>query len=108
MKKAFIKLSLIHALYFSFATLLTFGTANYLYSILNKTPGRLNPGVLLVIVLSLILIMFSISVTNILLSENYRSKKKDIVRDRFLGLLVFIIVSLILIGILGLVLFIPL
>jgi hypothetical protein len=61
--------SLENAFYFSFATFVIIWTAGFLFELLEKTTGRLNMGVVILIVLGLVLIIFFLALTNILMSE---------------------------------------
>jgi len=99
MNKAIIRISLSDAVYFSFASFLLMWLASILYNTLEKTTGRLNMGAVVIIILSLILIMFVLAITNIVLSEHEKARIK--LWERALGVLLFIIASAIILGILG-------
>jgi len=97
--KAIIRISLSDAVYFSFASFLIVWLASILYTTLEKTTGRLNMGAVVIIILSLILIMFVLAITNIVLSEHEKPKIK--LWERAIGVLLFIATSAIILGILG-------
>lgn len=69
MAKNIFRLSIENAFYFSFAIFVIAWIAGFLYEFLLKTSGRMNIGVVLIIVLTLALIMFLLGVANILLSD---------------------------------------
>jgi hypothetical protein len=97
--KAIIRTSLSDAVYFSFASFLIVWLASVLYTTLEKTTGRLNMGAVVIIILSLILIMFILAITNIVLSEHEKPRVK--LWERVTGVLLFIATSAIILGILG-------
>lgn len=99
MNKAILRTSLSDAVYFSFASFLVVWLASALYSALEKTTGRLNIGAVIVIILSLILIMFILAITNIVLIEHERTRIR--LWERAVGVLLFIIASAIILGLLG-------
>ncbi len=99
MNKAIIRTSLSDAVYFSFASFIVIWLASILYDALEKTTGRLNMGALVIIILSLVLIMFVLAITNIVLSEHEKSKIK--LWERVLGVLLFIVASAVILGVLG-------
>jgi hypothetical protein len=69
MGKTIFRLSIENAFYFSFAAFIVIWLAGVLYNFLEKTPDSLNMGALILIVLSLILILFLLALTNILFGE---------------------------------------
>jgi hypothetical protein len=99
MNKAIIRTSLSDSVYFSFASFLIVWLASVLYDTLQKTTGRLNMGAVVVIILSLVLIMFVLAITNIVLSEHEKARIK--LWERAIGVLLFIATSAIILGILG-------
>jgi hypothetical protein len=99
MNKTIVRISLTDAVYFSFASFLVMWLASILFESLEKTTGRLNIGAVIIIILSLILIMFIIAITNIVLIEHERIKIR--IWERAIGVLLFIIASAIILGLLG-------
>jgi hypothetical protein len=93
-----VRVSLSDAVYFSFASFFVFWLASLLYQSLEKTIGKLNLGVVLIIVLSLILIIFFLAIANIVLAEHEKHVK---LRDRVIGIFIFIASSAIILGFLG-------
>jgi hypothetical protein len=92
--------SLSDAVYFSFASFLIFWLASFLFDFLQKTPGRLSMGAMLVIIMGLMLIIFVLAITNIVLSEPDIGKVN--LSDRIFGIFLFIITSTAILGILAL------
>jgi hypothetical protein len=99
MNPVIFRTSLSDSLYFSSASFIVMFAANWLYGLLQKTPGRLNIGPVLVIVLSLILIMFILAITNIALVAHEKAKIKF--GERILAIFLFILTSAVILGILG-------
>jgi protein-S-isoprenylcysteine O-methyltransferase Ste14 len=99
MNKLIIRTSLSDAVYFSFASFLIVWLASILYSTLEKTTGRLNMGAVVMIILSLILIMFILAITNIVLSEHERVRIHQ--WERVVGVLLFLLASALILGILS-------
>ena len=99
MNKAIIRTSLSDAVYFSFASFIVIWLASILYDALEKTTGRLNMGAVVIIILSLILIMFVLAITNIVLSEHEKARIKP--WERVVGVLLFILTSAVILGVLG-------
>lgn len=99
MNKAITRISLSDAVYFSFASFLIVWLASVLYTTLEKTTGRLNMGAVVIIILSLILIMFILAITNIVLSEHEKPRAKA--WERAVGVLLFIVTSALILGLLG-------
>lgn len=97
MNSQLIRTSLSNSIYFSVISFILIGIASFLYQYLEKTIGRLDMGVVIIIVLSLMLIMFFLAITNIMLSE-YRQKTRFF--ERIMGVLLFLIVSGIILGVL--------
>ena len=69
MAKTIYHLSVENAFYFSFASFVIVWAAGFLFNLLEKTPGQLNLGVVIIIVLSLVLVMFLLALTNIILGD---------------------------------------
>jgi len=69
MGKNIYHLSIENAFYFSFVSFVVVWFAGFLYELLEKTPGRLNMGAVIILVLSLVLILFFIALANILFGE---------------------------------------
>ena len=99
MNKVIVRTSLSDALYFSFASFISVWLASILYDALAKTTGRLNMGAVVIIILSLILIMFVLAITNIVLGEHGKIRIR--LWERAFGVLLFIAASAIILGILG-------
>jgi len=99
MNKAIIKASLSNAVYFSLASFLIIFLASLLYQGLEKTTGRLDMGVVIIIVLSIILIIFVLSITHIILTEHEKESIKFL--ERIIGVGLFLITSAVILGVLG-------
>lgn len=95
MAKNIFHLSIENAFYFSFASFVIVWAAGFLFELLEKTPGELNIGVILLIVLSLILILFFLALTNILLSED---TSKHGFSTRIGSILLFVLLSALILG----------
>jgi hypothetical protein len=67
MGKTIYRISIENSIYFSIASFVIIWIAGLLYTVLEKTPGRISLGALILIVLSLILILFLLALTNIIL-----------------------------------------
>jgi hypothetical protein len=65
------RLSIENAFYFSFAAFILVWLAGFLYEYLEKTTGRISLGSLILILLSLILTLFLLSLANILWGTNH-------------------------------------
>ncbi|HHE36273.1 MAG TPA: hypothetical protein ENL16_00475 [Candidatus Woesearchaeota archaeon] len=94
-----IRNSLSNAFYFSFISFIVVWLAGFLYQGLEKTTGKLNIGVTIIIVLGIILLMFLLAVTNIILSEPEKGRVRF--WERIINVLIFILTSGIILGILG-------
>ena len=94
-----VRTSLSNAVYFSAVSFIVVWLASSLYQGLEKTTGRLDMGVVLIIVLSLILILFFLAITNLLLHEPERARIRY--WERIVSILIFIIISAIILGVLG-------
>ena len=99
MNPIIVRTSLSDAVYFSTASFIIVFIASWLYNLLEKTPGRLNMGAVIIIVLSLALVMFVLAITNIVLSEHEKVRIKF--WERVVGVLLFIVASALILGILG-------
>lgn len=99
MNPVLIRTSLSNAVYFSFISFVIVWLAGFLHGSLEKTTGRLNIGVVIIIVLSLILIMFLLAITDLVLREPKKVRIKF--GERFISVLLFIIISAIILGGLG-------
>ncbi len=99
MNRDVIRASFISSIYFSCAAFVILWIAGFLYEALQKTSGQLSIGWVIIIVLSLMLIMFFIALTHILLGEHDHSKVR--LSDKLLGVLVFIILTAVILGVLG-------
>ncbi len=99
MNPVLIRNSLSNAVYFSFVSFIVVWLSGLLYQGLEKTTGRLNMGAVIIIVLSLIIIMFFLALTDLLLREPKKARIKF--WERIVGVLLFIITSAIILGILG-------
>jgi hypothetical protein len=95
-----VRTSLSDAIYFSFASFLIFWLASFLYEFLQKTPGRISIGAMLMIIIGLTLIIFVLAITNIVLSEPENGRVD--LSDRIFGVFLFIITSAVILGVLGL------
>ena len=95
-----------NSLYFSFASLLTVWIANSLYEFLYQGVGRINIALLVFIVIGIILIMFAVSITNILVKDSLQGEKVSF-GQRVLAVIIFIALSLLITGIVGALFFIP-
>ncbi|MBN1793179.1 hypothetical protein JW826_05855 [Candidatus Woesearchaeota archaeon] len=101
MTRPLFKASIENAFYFSFASFLIAWAAGFLFQLLEKTPGRLNLGVVIILVLSLILIIFFLSLVNILLGEHSERERLGFFA-RLGAILLFIILAALILGVLGL------
>lgn len=99
MNPVLIRTSLSNAVYFSFVSFIVVWLAGSLHSSLEKTTGRLDIGVVIILVLSLIIIMFFLALTDLLLREPKKARIKF--RERIMSVLLFIITSVIILGVLG-------
>jgi len=99
MNPVLIRTSMSNAVYFSFASFVIVWLGSFLYQSLEKTTGRLNIGVTIIIVLSIILIMFFLSITNIILREPEKGRVRF--WERIISVLLFIMTSAIILGLLG-------
>jgi hypothetical protein len=95
MNRDIIRTSFVTAIYFSCASFVILWLAGFLYDILQKTSGRLDIGWVIIIVLTLMLIMFFLALTSILLGEH---EHKANIMDKIIGVFLFIIISVILVG----------
>jgi len=105
MNRDVVRASFISSIYFSCASFVILWIAGFLYESLLKTSGRLSIGWVIVIVLSLMLIMFFIALTHILLGDHDHSKIKLI--DKMMGVLLFVICTLGILGGLGFLFWFP-
>lgn len=99
MNPSVIRISLSNSVYFSFVTFIILWFSGFLYNRLEKTTGSLNMGVVIIIVLSLILIIFLLAITNLLLSEPKKGKISFF--DRVISIFLFILASAIILGVLA-------
>ena len=99
MNPVLIRTSLSDAVYFSFISFIVVWLASFLYKGLEKTTGRLNIGVTIIIVLGIILIMFLLAITNIILREPEKGRVRF--WERIISVLLFIMTSAIILGLLG-------
>jgi hypothetical protein len=99
MNPVIVRTSLGDAVYFSTASFIIVFIASWLYNLLEKTPGRLNMGAVIIIVLSLALVMFVLAITNIVLSEHEKAGIKF--WERIAGVILFIAVSALILVVLG-------
>ena len=97
--------SIENAFYFSLATFALVWIASLLYNKLEKTPGRLSTGAVMLIVLSLVLVMFLIALANIFLSNEESSESSFL--KRLSAIFLFALVSVIILVILGVVFLYP-
>lgn len=105
MNRDVIRASFISSIYFSCASFVILWVAGFLYEALLKTSGRLSIGWVIVIVMSLMLIMFFIALTHILLGEHDHIKIK--LSDKFMGVMLFIICTAVILGGLGFLFWFP-
>ncbi|MBN2051972.1 hypothetical protein JW756_00540 [Candidatus Woesearchaeota archaeon] len=98
MDKLILKTSLSDSVYFSLASFLIIWGAGTLYAALEKSTGKVSMPLILIVVFSLILVMFFLAVFDLILREHEGIKIKFI--DRILGVLIFIGISAIIIGVL--------
>jgi hypothetical protein len=103
--KSIYRLSAENAFYFSFAAFVVVWLAGFLYEYLEETPGRLNLGVVILIILSLNLILFLLAITNILLLDDPGTHSSF--ARRLAAVLLFILLSAVLLSILALLFWIP-
>lgn len=101
MHQFILKRSLSDAVYFSFLSFIVIGAGGFLYASLERTTGELEMGLTIVIMLSLMLILFFIAITNIVLSEPHTYTKKIRFWERIVGVFLFIFTSAVILGILG-------
>jgi len=99
MNPVLIRTSLSDAVYFSFISFIVVWLASFLYEGLEKTTGRLNIGVTIIIVLGIILLMFLLAITNIILREPEKGRVRF--WERIISVLLFIMTSAIILGLLG-------
>ncbi|MBN2142111.1 hypothetical protein JW711_02155 [Candidatus Woesearchaeota archaeon] len=97
MVRSIFKASIENAFYFSFATFIIATLAGFLYNLLEKSPGRLNLGVVIMVVLCLILVMFLLALVNIVLREESRAG----FWMRLLAIFLFIILASLILGLLA-------
>jgi hypothetical protein len=105
MNREMIKASFTSAIYFSCVSFVIIWLAEWLYGFLEKTPGRLDIGWVIIIVLSLMLILFFLSMMHIFLGAHAHAKVK--LSDKLIGLAVFILLSIVLIVGLGFLFWFP-
>ncbi len=77
MGREIFRASIENSFFFSFATFLVTGIAGFLYNLLEKTPGKINMGVLILIVLGIVLLMFLLALVNILMSEDTKAPGRE-------------------------------
>ena len=99
MNKVIVRTSISDAFYFSFASFLIMWLASFLYEKLEKTPGRLNIAAVIIIVLSIVLILFVLAITNIVLAEHEKARIK--LWERIVGVFLFLVISAVILGVLG-------
>jgi hypothetical protein len=100
-----IQLSIVNAIYFSVASFIVVWLAGFLYEFLQKTTGRIELGLIIIIVLSIIILMFFFSLTNLFLNENVH--KNTGLMDRLGAVMVFLLVSIIILVGLGVLFWLP-
>jgi hypothetical protein len=103
MAKNIYQVSIANSFYFSFATFFIIWTANFLFDILKKTTGQLSVGATIFIILSLVLVIFIIAIINIILGEETFANNSLL--SKCLAVLLFMILSAIIIGVLGMLFF---
>ena len=99
MNPKLIRISLSNAVYFSAISFIIIWLAGFLHGLLEKTTGRLDIGVVIIIVLSLILIMFLLAIIDLFLKEAERARISF--WERIMAILLFIFISAVILGILG-------
>ncbi|GEM_PF-1850501 len=99
MNRKLIRNSLSNAVYFSFITFILVWFGGLLYTGLEKTVGKLSMGTTVIIILSLILIIFLLAITNLFLTQPVKKRIKF--GERVLSILVFLITSAVILGILS-------
>lgn len=99
MSRVLVRESVSNGVYFSFVSFVIIWLAGFLYEGLEKTSGRLKIGVVVIIVLSLLLVLFFLAITNLLLKEPTKARIKLV--DRATSVLIFILTSAIILGGLG-------
>jgi len=105
MSGSILRISLTNAIYFSAASFIVIWIAGTLYEFLEKTSGRLDQGVTIMIVLGLILIMFSLAMVNILLVEHEKTRPR--LSQKLTGVGIFLLVSAVILSILGILFWFP-
>jgi len=98
MAKNIFHLSVENAFYFSFASFVIVWVAGVLFDLLEKTPGQLNLTVVILIVLSLVLVLFFLALTNVLLGEE--SERHGVI-GRLAAVFLFALVSVLVLLALG-------
>ena len=99
MNKFIVRTSLSDAIYFSFASFIIFWLASFLFELLEKTPGRISMGAMLMIITGLTIIIFILAIANIVLSDPDKGRVE--MKDRIFGIFLFIITSAVILGLLG-------
>jgi quinol-cytochrome oxidoreductase complex cytochrome b subunit len=99
MNKLLLRICLSDAVYFSAASFVIVWLTNFLYEYLEKTTGKISMSAALIIVFSIILIMFFLTVIDLLLREPEKGRIRF--WERILAILLFMIVSAIILGVLG-------
>lgn len=105
MSGSILRTSLINAIYFSAASFIVIWIAGALYELLEKTPGRLDQGVIIIIVLGLVLIMFALAMVNILIVEHEKTRPRFF--QKLVGVGIFLLVSAAILSILGILFWFP-
>ena len=99
MGKSMFHLSVENAFYFSFAVFVIVWIAGFLYEFLEKTPGRLNLGAVILIVLGLVLAMLLIALASILFGDE--AKQSHGFFTRLAAVLLFAFVSVLILAVLA-------
>ncbi|MBN2459727.1 hypothetical protein JXB28_05570 [Candidatus Woesearchaeota archaeon] len=105
MKKFLLRVCLGDAVYFSAAAFAVVWLTNFLYERLNKTTGRISISAAVMIMLSIIIVLFIVTVTDILLREHEKARIRF--RERLVAVLLFMLTSIAILGLLGLLFLVP-
>ncbi|MFH0870253.1 MAG: hypothetical protein V1866_04320 [archaeon] len=105
MSGSILRISLVNSIYFSAASFIVIWIAGALYEFLEKTPGRLDQGIIIMIVLGLILIMFFLAMVNILIVEHEKTRLR--LYQKLAGVGIFFLVSAVILSILGVLFWFP-
>ncbi|HJX06425.1 MAG TPA: hypothetical protein VJ461_06975 [Candidatus Nanoarchaeia archaeon] len=104
MNKFLLRICLSDAVYFSAASFAIVWLTNFLYEYLEKTTGKISMAAALIIVFSIILIMFFLTIVDLLLREPEKGRIRF--WERVQAVFLFIIASAVILGTLGILFFV--